>query len=214
MAAWPGFASSRSILAAKLDRVPVGDCFLAHDPPRFAKPKCLAHLLKTRGGIERPTTRGAVRFSRRVAALLREAMALRRRRGTIGDHGYAALRGEIHAESDRPLVGTYTDPDNARPARRPREQREHPLRSLDHESVDATNNLAGREIRPAVIARKLSAGNRNEAGAETHAVPASLPRACRRHGRDILGSPGDLLRHGPGHVIPPVAPASANPCSR
>jgi transposase len=40
--------------------------------------------------------------------------------------------------------------------------------------VDATNNLAEREGRPAVIARKLSAGNRTEAGAETHAVLASV----------------------------------------
>ena len=60
------------------------------------------------------------------------------------------------------------------------------LRFLDHDGVDATNNLAEREVRPAVIARKLSAGNRTEAGAETHAVLASVLRTCRRQGRDIL----------------------------
>jgi hypothetical protein len=50
------------------------------------------------------------------------------------------------------------------------------LRFLDHDGVDATNNLAEREGRPAVIARKLSAGNRTEEGAETHAVLASVFR--------------------------------------
>jgi len=202
------------VLGEEFAGVLVSDCFLAYDPLRFAKQKCLAHLLKTCGEIERSKTRGAVRFSRRVAALLRKAMALKRRRGTIGDHGYAVLRGKIHAEMDRLLAGTYTDPDNARLARRLRKQREHLLRFLDHDGVDATNNLAEREIRPAVIARKLSAGNRTEAGAETHAVLASLLRTCRRQGRDILGSLGDLLRHGPGHVIPLATPAPANPCSR
>jgi transposase len=76
------------------------------------------------------------------------------------------------------------------------------LRFLDHDEVDATNNLAEREVRPGVIARKLSAGNRTEAGAETHAVLASVLRTCRRQGRDILSAFEELLRHGPGHVIP------------
>jgi transposase len=179
----------------------VSDCFLAYDPLPFAKQKCLAHLLKTCREIEATKTRGAVRFSRRVAALLRKAMALKRRRGTIGDRGYAVLRGKVHAELDRLLAGTYTDPDNARLARRLRKQRAHLLRFLDHDGVDATNNLADREIRPAVIARKLSAGNRTEAGAETHAVLASILRTWTRQGRPVLEGLSELLRRGAGHVI-------------
>jgi hypothetical protein len=109
------------------------------------------------------------------------------------------------------LAGTYTDPDNARLAKRLRKQRDHLLRFLDHDGVDATNNLAEREVRPAVIARKLSAGNRTEAGSETHAVLASVLRTCRRQGRDILGVLGELLRHGPGHVILLHPERSPNP---
>ena len=56
-----------------------------------------------------------------------------------------------------------------------------------------------------MIAWKLSAGNRTEAGAETHAVLASVLRTCRRQGRDILGTLGDLLRQGPNQIIPLVA---------
>jgi len=189
------------LLGEEFGGVLVSDCFLAYDPLPFAKQKCLAHLLKTCGEFERSKTRGAVRFSRRLAALLRKAMALKRRRGTIGDRGYAVLRGKIHAELDRLSAGTYTDPDNARLAKRLRKHRAHLLRFLDHDGLDATNNLAEREIRPAVIARKLSAGNRTEAGAETHAVLASVLRTCSRQGRDILGVLGELLRRGPSHVI-------------
>jgi transposase len=185
------------VLGEDFAGVLVSDCFLAYDPLPFAKQKCLAHLLKTCGEIEQSKTRAAVRFSRRVAALLRKAMALKRRRGSIGDHGYAVLRGKVHAELDRLLAGAYTDPDNARLAKRLRKQREHLLRFLDHDGVDATNNLAEREIRPAVIARKLSAGNRTEAGAETHAVLASVLRTCRRQGKDVLGFLSGLLRRGP-----------------
>jgi transposase len=202
------------VLGEEFGGVLVSDCFLAYDPLPFAKQKCLAHLLKTCGEIERSKTRGAVRFSRRVAALPRQERTLKRRRAALSPHGYAVARGRLHAELDRLLAGNLTDPDNARLAKRLRKHRAHLLNFLDHDGLDATNNLAEREIRPAVIARKLSAGNRTEAGAETHAVLASILRTCRRQGRDILGALVDLLRHGPGHVIPLVIPAPADSCSR
>jgi hypothetical protein len=189
------------VLGKDFGGVLVSDCFLAYDPLNFAKQKCLAHLLRTCSEIERAKTRGAVRFSRRVAALLRRAMALKRRRGALSPHGYAVARGRLHAELDRLLAGDFTDADNARLAKRLRKHRDHLLRFLDHEGLDATNNLAERELRPAVIARKLSAGNRTEAGAETHAVLASVLQTCRRRGRDVLGAVVALLRHGPGHVL-------------
>jgi transposase len=195
------------VLGEDFGGVLVSDCFLAYDPLGFAKQKCLAHLLRTCSEIERTKTRGAVRFSRRVAALLRRAMAPKRRRAGLSHHGYAVARGRLHAELDRLLAGGFTDPDNARLAKRLRKQRGHLLQFLDHEGVDATNNLAEREIRPAVIARKLSAGNRTEAGAETHAVLASILRTCRRQGRDILGVLGEMLRRGPGHIAPSLTPS-------
>jgi len=202
------------VLGEDYDGVLVSDCFLAYDPLNFAKSKGTAHLWKRCSEVEQSKTRGAVRFSRRVAALLRKAMALKRRRGTIGDHGYAVLRGKLHAELDRLLAGTDTDPDNARLAELLREHRDSVLRFLDHDGVDATNNLAEREVRPAVLARKVSAGNRTEAGAEAHAVLASVLRTLCRQGRPILDGLTALLRHGPGHVLefdhvptPEMAPA-------
>ena len=200
------------VLGEDYEGVLVSDCFLAYDPLKFTKSKCAAHLLRRCSEIEQSKSRGAVRFSRRVAALLRRAMALKRRRGTISDHGYAVQRGQVHAEWDRLLAGTYTDPDNARLAKLLRKHRGSVLGFLDHDGVDATNNLAEREVRPAVIARKLSAGNRTEAGAETHAVLASVLRTCGRQGRGILEALTELLRHGPGHILEfdhttPVPPA-------
>ena len=189
------------VLGEDYQGVLVSDCFLAYDPLPFRKGKCLAHLLKRCSEVEQSKSRGVVRFSRRVAALLRRAMALKRRRGALGDHGYAVLRGKAHAELDRLLAGTYTDPDNARLAKLLRKHRGDLLRFLDHDFVDETNNLAEREVRPAVIARKLSAGNRTEAGAQTHAVLASVLRTCRRQGRSILRELEELLHRGPGHVI-------------
>jgi transposase len=191
--------------------VVVSDCFLAYDPLVGPKQKCLAHLLRACGTLEALKTRGAIRFSRRVAALLRKAMALKRRRDRMTPYGYYLACHRLHRELDRLLAGTYTDPDNARLAKRLRKQRPHLLRFLKHDGLDATNNLAERELRPAVIARKLSAGNRTEAGAETHAVLASLLQTCRRRGHDILQMLGELLRHGPGHIVDLLNATPPNP---
>jgi hypothetical protein len=136
-------------------------------------------------------------------------MALKRRRGELSPHGYAVARGRIEAAMDRLLAGTYTDPDNARLAKQLRKHRGSLFTFLYREGVEATNNRAERELRPAVIARKLSAGNRTDAGAETHAVLASILRTCRCQGKAIVQPVADLLRHGPGHVLDLLAPQPA-----
>jgi hypothetical protein len=43
---------------------------------------------------------------------------------------------------------------------------------------DATNNLAERQLRPAVIARKVSCGNKTSLGAHTWEILASLSATC------------------------------------
>src|SRR5512143_14447 len=193
---WP-----RRFWAATTGGVLVSDCFPAYDPLPYLKSKCAAHLLRRCSELARSKVRGAVRFPRRVAALLRRALDLKRRRGRLSGHGYAALRGKVHAAWRRLLAGRYSDPDNARLARLLRKHRDAVLRFLDHDGVDGTNLLAEREVRPAVVVRKLSAGNRTEAGAETHAVLMSVLRTLARQGRDILGALVALLHRGAGHVL-------------
>jgi transposase len=144
------------------------------------KQTCLAHLLRRCAEVAGAKVRGAVRFPRAVADLLRRAMALRTRRPALTKHGVAIVRGRIEAALDRLLAWTRTDPDNERLAAHLFKHRAHLFTFLDHPEVDPTNNLAERQIRPAVIARKLSAGNRTDLGATTHAVLASLAATCRQ----------------------------------
>jgi hypothetical protein len=59
-------------------------------------------------------------------------------------------------------------------------QREHVLRFLYVDGLDATNNQAERMLRPAVITRKTSGRNRTEAAAKTHSILASILVICRQ----------------------------------
>jgi len=52
--------------------------------------------------------------------------------------------------------------------------------------VDATNNLAERQLRPPVITRKLSCGNKTDRGARTFEVLASLTATCRQTGTSFV----------------------------
>ena len=53
-------------------------------------------------------------------------------------------------------------------------QQDHLFEFLKHKEVQATNNQAERQLRPAVIARKISCGNRTEKGARTWEILTSL----------------------------------------
>jgi len=158
----------------------VSDGLPTYDAVRPARRQlCLGHLIHRAAELENTQTRGAIRVPRAIARLLRQAIDLAQRRATMGDHGFAVARGRIEAALDRLLRYHLVNPDNERLAAHVFKHRQHLFTFLDDETVDPTNNLAERQLRPAVIARKLSAGNRSERGAWTHAVHASPIWPCR-----------------------------------
>ena len=57
---------------------------------------------------------------------------------------------------------------------------------LEYDSVEATNNLAERQLRPAVIARKLSCRNKTASGARTWEILASIAATCRQRDHPFL----------------------------
>jgi hypothetical protein len=151
---------------------------------------CLAHLIRAAAELEERKRRGAVRFPRAVAALLRAALALASAREALGPSTVRARRRGLEAELDRLISERrhFTDPDNARLARRLRRQRAHLFPFLEHPEVEGTNNRAERMIRPAVISRKTGGCNQSPPGARTHELLASVLVTLRQQGRDILDS--------------------------
>jgi hypothetical protein len=97
-------------------------------------------------------------------------MALKAEMACLPAAEVARMRQALEANADRLLgpprteahAGADTAPAEEKLRRRLRKQRDHLFTFLDHEAVDATNNLAERQLRPAVISRKLSCGNKTE----------------------------------------------------
>jgi hypothetical protein len=189
------------ILGKKFKGVLASDCFLAYDEKRledWLKQKCLSHLLLDLKEIEESKTGRAAQFARDGTALLRAALVLKAEKPKLDPALFAQRAQTLETQLDT-LISRQRqlkDLDNLRFARRLRKHRPHLLRFLYVEGLDATNNHAERQIRPAVIIRKTNGCNRANDGAETHEVLASVLVTCRQHNLPILDYMVSLQRFG------------------
>ena len=78
---------------------------------------------------------------------------------------------------------------------------------LDQLGVPFDNNHAERSIRPAVIIRKNSCGNRSDLGADTQAVLMSIFRTLKQRGYDPIKTITEAIaNHLQTGQLPPLPP--------
>lgn len=189
------------ILGKKFEGVLASDCFLAYDDKRlkdWLKQKCLSHLLKDLKEMEESKIGRAVHFARDGTAILRAALALKAEKPSLDPATFAQRAQALEAQLDALISKqrSLKDRDNLRFARRLRKHRPHLLRFLYVDALDATNNLAERQLRPGVIIRKTNGCNRTSSGAQTHSILASILVTCRQHSVPILDYMVSLQRFG------------------
>jgi transposase len=184
-----------AVLGSDYAGILVSDCFVAYDPLTCAQSKCVAHLLRRCKELTELKSGRAVQFSHDLTRLLQAAITLKARRSHMSGHGYQVACGRLEAALDRLLARHLTDADNARFAKLLRKQRARLLTFLYHDAVSPTNNLAERELRPAVIVRKTGGCNRSNAGAHAHAILNSVLRTCQKQGLDAVQVLKQLLQN-------------------
>ena len=158
----------------------VSDCLCAYDAHPGRQSKCVLHHLRAIRAAQEQQPSSP--FLRQVQGLLRGSLALHAVRAQMTRAGYAQAVAAAEASLDRLLCPAYPPGPEAKIAHRLRKQRPHLLTFLHVEGVDPTNNQAERQLRPAVIARKLSCGNKTAAGARTFEILASLAATCAQQG--------------------------------
>lgn len=155
---------------------------------------CLAHLLRRSASLQDvPRSRDSRRWLEAISAALKKALALRDHRNEYSDAGYAIACGRLEAALDRLLDDPALDDDTLKFAAYLVRSRHEIFVFLYESDVPATNYRAEQAIRPAVVNRKMSGGNRTWAGAEDQAVVTSLLRTWAQRGRDIIQSCMQLL---------------------
>jgi transposase len=189
------------ILGEKFKGILASDCFVAYDDKRLTdwlKQKCFSHLLKDLKGMEESKTGRAVRFAQQLTTLLRAALALKAEKANLNPVVFAQRAQALETQLDT-LISKHRnlkDRDNLRFARRLRKHRSHLLRFLYVDGLDATNNLAERQLRPGVIIRKTNGCNRSKGGAEAHSILTSVMVTCHQHSVPILNYMVSLQRFG------------------
>jgi transposase len=168
--------------------------------------QCLQHLLRRADQMAATATRGAVRFPRRVARLLRAGLDLRDRHaaGEVSWHGLALARGRLENQLADLVFPPKTNADNERLAQHLWAHRDDLFTFLRQPGLDATNWRAELAIRFGVILRKVWGGNRTWAGARAQSVLMSVWRTCWQQRRTALDFLSQLLRGTPvALALPP-----------
>ena len=174
---------------------------------------CLAHLLRELSKVDEEDLSDAWKaFSKKLKRLLRDGLRLK-----LGEDPDAGTFASRRVRIDERLTGVLEAPpsDNANVARllkRLRRHRDDLFTFLDYPDVPPDNNRAEREIRPAVVMRKVSQSNRSEAGADAQAVLMSVYRTLKLRGRDPLDTLVAALReYVRTRALPPLpAPVASD----
>jgi transposase len=207
-----GFDVVEEVLGNDFAGAVVHDGWKPYDKLLFAEhQQCLAHLLRRAKEMLEVATRGAVRFPRKVKALLQDALELRDRRDAhrISRHGLAVLRGRLERRLRLLLDMRLGHEGNRRFQDHLRNHQDQILTFLRRKDLEATSWMADHAIRPAVLFRKVSGGHRSEAGARTHEILLSVYRTCWQRCADAIKLTSRALCLPRPHVLRlPVATAA------
>lgn len=158
---------------------------------------CLGHLLVRCKELLAIATKRAVSFPRDLKELLKDAFQVRDR--ILGEEltarGALCALGRLKARLSRLLERTITHEGNRRLANHVENHRDELFTFITNPAhLEGTNWPAEHEIRPAVIARKLSGCNKTWRGAHAHEVLVSTVRTAILRGVREMRFIVDALR--------------------
>lgn len=163
----------------------VSDCLVIYDDVNPSQHKCYSHHLKAISLALEKAGPKQKSYLQKLQKMLKEAMALKEAKPEKPPDQYWAKCRKLELKADRLLGRPRKDKLEEKVANRLRKQRDHLFTFLYHDEVDATNNLAERQLRPAVISRKISCGNRTDRGARSWQILASLAATAAQNDQDF-----------------------------
>ncbi len=147
---------------------------------------CLVHLLRDLEHVDKYKRPGEhwPAFAKKLRRLVGDAIRLWRRQDELTAEQYQSRRDRLHKRLGQMIDASWEDKQAKRLIKRLRRHREDLFTFLDQPGVPFDNNHAERIIRPAVIIRKNSYGNRSQQGADCQAVLMSVFRTLKQRGHD------------------------------
>lgn len=179
-----------SILGKDYQGVLVSDCLSIYDDVNKHQQKCYSHHLKAIS-IAEQLIRNSEKdrhYLNQIKVLLKRAIILKKIKNLVINKQYEGAITHLQNEADHLLqdpINTGFQQSTLSVLNRLSKQKDHLFTFMKYDQVDATNNLAERKLRPAVIARKISCGNKTEKGANTWQILSSLIQTFIQQGKSF-----------------------------
>ena len=160
-----------------------GKSYDAEELNEIAQQKCLAHLIRNAVEVAEAKTGRARQFSQKLKELLKQALTLPAKRTELEPELYQQQVTELDQKITHHLRNRILrDDDNQRLLNGVGTQhdRGHILRFLYQPGIEPTNNRAERDLRPAVISRKVSQCSKNRRGAHAFEAFTSVLETIRK----------------------------------
>jgi len=181
-----GRAVVTEMLTGDFGGVLVSDCLSTYDDATPRQQKCYHHHFQAIKEARALHPDGGAGYLDQVSALLRTAMLLKALPPEAEPGRWEACVRGLEARAERLLSEPRLQPQEEKVRHRLDKQRDHLFTFLRHAAVPATNNQAERQLRPAVIARKISCGNKTKAGAQAWQVLSSLAATCAQRAEPFI----------------------------
>jgi transposase len=183
-------------LGPEFTGVLVSDCLSSYEDVPYRTHKCIAHHLKAIAEArKRPDTADCGYLDQWRLFFLAVIGIWRGRLGMSAEE-FAERCRHLEAWLDRLLATPRTQPADVAIQNRIGKRRGSILTCLYEPAAEPTNNRAERDLRPAVIARKVSCGNKTEAGKRSFEVLRSVASSCLKRGHDVVTYLAGLLPFG------------------
>jgi transposase len=168
------------------DGVLVTDCAPMYNAIDCEQHKCIAHHLKVLREQRAREDNPDPRYLNACEKFWQDVIGLTKARDDLPAAEFDAQHAALKIRLEKLLNQPVRQPgDRKFQNRMLNVERESLLGCLNHR-VEPTNNRAERAIRPAVIARKLSCGNKTHRGAQTWEILASQCATLYQQGKDLL----------------------------
>lgn len=174
----------------------VSDCLASYNAIDCRKHKCLAHHLRVLTEHEQSLAkRGILSQDLRLwKVLLQDVITTWKKRKELTPAAYAKKVLQLSRGVANLLSRSPPEPEAVAFRNRLARQRDHLLGCLSEPAAEPTNNRAERDLRPAVIDRKLSCGNKTIAGKQAWEILRSVIVTCQKQGTDLLDTLTPHLR--------------------
>ncbi len=193
-----------NILGKSYEGVLISDFLSAYNEIDSDKQRCLAHIFRDLDKVIEywRDDKEVIRYCERLAKILKDAIELYTEyRSKKWNDTYHRRR-----ESITRSLNDFSFPNPSkrilkRFAKRLQRHKDEMLTFLYKKDIDYHNNHAERQIRPDVIFRKITYGNRSIEGAENHSVIMTILQTAKLNGIDPLATLEKILLRSPQNPL-------------